>query len=324
MKRSWNDYQKNIADNDYYYVRSCIRQNFWPGSEAAFLDIMRNDLGRVVHEDANHTSCTGIGYHSDIVPLETVMTVVARQFALMTEAGFENFVPSCITSFGVYSETLELWHDFPEMEAKTRENLFKATGREFKVPANLAHTSDVMFHHRADIAARAKHLLVNQLTGEPLRGVEHIGCHYAKIFPKRGVGGQEFPYVLAGMIEAWGGQVVDYPERRHCCGFGFRNYLVQANRGYSVANSRKKFESMAPFKPDFILTNCPGCPVFLDRWQYAVQQMEGLTYGQDGHGIPVLTYEELAGLVLGYDPWDLGLQMHQVAVEPLLVKLGVE
>ncbi|MEG2479247.1 MAG: heterodisulfide reductase-related iron-sulfur binding cluster, partial [Mucinivorans sp.] len=127
-----------------------------------------------------------------------------------------------------------------------------------------------------------------------------------------------------GMIEAWGGQVVDYPERRHCCGFGFRNYLVQANRGYSVANSRKKFESMAPFKPDFILTNCPGCPVFLDRWQYAVQQMEGLTYGQDGHGIPVLTYEELAGLVLGYDPWDLGLQMHQVAVEPLLVKLGVE
>ncbi|MEG2480238.1 MAG: heterodisulfide reductase subunit B, partial [Mucinivorans sp.] len=195
MKRSWNDYQKNIADNDYYYVRSCIRQNFWPGSEAAFLDIMRNDLGRVVHEDANHTSCTGIGYHSDIVPLETVMTVVARQFALMTEAGFENFVPSCITSFGVYSETLELWHDFPEMEAKTRENLFKATGREFKVPANLAHTSDVMFHHRVDIAARAKHLLVNQLTGEPLRGVEHIGCHYAKIFPKRGVGGQEFPYV---------------------------------------------------------------------------------------------------------------------------------
>ena len=38
----------------------------------------------------------------------------------------------------------------------------------------------------------------------------------------------------------------------------------------------------------------------------------------------MLTYEELASLVLGYDPWDIGLQLHQVAVEPLLDKLGIE
>jgi heterodisulfide reductase subunit B len=32
----------------------------------------------------------------------------------------------------------------------------------------------------------------------------------------------------------------------------------------------------------------------------------------------------MAGLVLGYDPWELGMQMHQVDVEPLLDKMGVE
>lgn len=325
MKRnSWQDYQKTIADDDYYYVRSCIRQNFFPGSEQAFLSIMRNDLGLKVHEDAAHTSCTGIGYHSDIVPLETIMTVVARQFALMTAAGKKNLISSCITSFGVYSETLETWAEFPFMEEKARENLYKATGREFRKPESLAHCSDVMFHHREAIAAKAKHRLINVETGRPLRVVEHIGCHYAKIFPKSGVGGCEFPYVLAGMIESWGGEVIDYPERRHCCGFGFRNYLVQANRGFSIANSQKKFESMAPFKPDFIVTNCPGCPMFLDRWQYAVSEMEGITYGENNHGIPVLTYEEMAGLVLGYDPWVLGMQMHQIDVEPLLDKMGID
>jgi heterodisulfide reductase subunit B len=156
-----------------------------------------------------------------------------------------------------------------------------------------------------------------------LQVVEHIGCHYAKMFPSKGVGGAEYPYVLVGMIEEWGGEVVDYPERRHCCGFGFRQYVVQANRGYSLSCSKKKFDSMAPYKPDFILTNCPGCPMFLDRWQYALSEMEGITYGADGQGIPVLTYEELAGLILGYDPWDLGLQVHQVPVEPLLDKMGV-
>ena len=104
MKRnSWQDYQKQIADDRYYYGRSCIRQNFFPGSEKAFLDILRNDLGKELLDDPKHSSCTGIGYHSDIVPLETIMTVVARQFSLMNESGYENFVTSCITSIGVYT-----------------------------------------------------------------------------------------------------------------------------------------------------------------------------------------------------------------------------
>ena len=325
MKRnSWQEYQKEIADDHYFYARSCIRQNFFPGSEAFFLKMMRNDLGLDVGEDARHTSCTGIGYHSDIVPLETIMTVVARQFSIMTELGYEQLTSSCITSFGIYSEILETWKEFPETEERTREYLYKATGREFKKPKSIAHTSDVVFHHRERIGELAVRPLVNAETGEPLKVVEHIGCHYAKIFPKSGVGGSEFPYVLAGMIESWGGEVVDYPERRHCCGFGFRNYLVQANRGYSVANSQKKLESMAPYKPDFIVANCPGCTMFLDRWQYTIAEMEGTTYGPDGQGIPVLTYEEMAGLVLGYDPWELGMNMHQVAVEPLLDKMGVK
>ena len=38
----------------------------------------------------------------------------------------------------------------------------------------------------------------------------------------------------------------------------------------------------------------------------------------------MLTYEEMAGLVLGYDPWALGMQMHQVDVEPLLDKMGID
>ena len=80
---------------------------------------------------------------------------------------------------------------------------------------------------------------------------------------------------------------------------------------------------MKPYKPELILTNCPGCPMFLDRWQYTISEMEGTTYGDKGQGIPVMTYEELAGLILGYDPWDLGLQVHQVPVEPLLDKMGI-
>jgi heterodisulfide reductase subunit B len=320
----WKDYQKEIAEDHYFYVRSCIRQNFFPGSEQTFLKIMRSELNKDIYENPHHTTCSGIGYHSDVVPFDTIQTIVARQFALMTEAGYKNLAVSCITSFGIYNEIIVTWKEFPAELEKIRGFLKQATGREFEIPENVAHASDIVYKFRENIASKAKHSLVNKNTGMPLRIVEHIGCHYSKMFPSKGVGGAEFPHVLVGMIESWGGEVIDYPERRHCCGFGFRQYLVMSNRGYSVSNSRKKFESMEPYHPDAILCNCPGCPMFLDRWQYVIEEMEGKTYGPNGQGIPVLTYEELAGLVLGYNPWDMGMQMHQTNVEPLLDKMGIE
>jgi len=321
--QQWEKYQKEIADDHYYFARSCIRQNFFPAAEDLFLKIIRDVAGKDIYDDARQTTCTGIAYHSGIVPFETTMTVVARQFALMNQAGYENFVCSCVTSFGIYTEVLETWKHFPETEQKTREALKRATGLSFEVPKNLVHASDLIYKFRKEIAGKAKFRLVNQQTGEPLKVVDHIGCHYAKIFPEKGIGGAEFPYVLAGLIDEWGGAQVDYPERRHCCGFGFRQYLLKSNRSYSVSNSKLKFDSMKPYQPDLIIANCPGCTFFLDRWQYVIAEMEGITYGQNGYGIPVLTYEELAGLLLGYNPWDIGLQLHQVAVEPLLDKLGI-
>ena len=320
----WKTYQKEIASDNFYYARSCIRQNFFPGSEETFLKIVRDILRKNIYDDPHQTTCTGIAYHSDIVPLETTMAIVARQFSLMNDVKYKNFIPSCVTSFGIYTEMIVTWTHFPETLEKTKKQLLAATGRNFTLPENLVHTSDIIYKYKDEIANIAKYRLINKETGQPLKVVEHVGCHYAKIFPNKGVGGAEFPQVLSGMIEAWGGDVVDYPERRHCCGFGFRNYLIKENRGYPLSNTKKKFDSMEPFKPDFIVTNCPGCTFFLDRWQYVIAEMEGKTYGGNGYGIPVLTYEEMAGLVLGLNPWEMGMQIHQVSVEPLLDKIGIQ
>ena len=76
---------------------------------------------------------------------------------------------------------------------------------------------------------------------------------------------------------------------------------------------------MAPFNPDLIVTNCPGCEVFLDKEQWAIYELTGEKYF-----IPVLTYQELAGLLLGWDPYDVvGIDSHTVPVEPLLEKIGI-
>jgi len=319
----WREYQKEIAEDHYYYVRSCIRQNFFPGAEDVFIKIVREYLGKDLYHDAEHTTCTGIGYHTDLVRLETTMTVIARQFAHMTRAGYRNMLVSCVTSFGLYNEILDIWEEHPEIEAQVREYLYKATGKEFKVPENLVHASDLIYKFKDIIAAKASFRLVNKDTGEPLRVIDHIGCHYAKMFPAKGIGGAEYPCVLSGLVNSLGGKTIDYPERRLCCGFGFRQYFLKSSRGYSLSCTYKKFKAMEPYSPDLIITNCPGCNYFMDRWQYVIGDMKGETYGEDGNGIPVLTYEEVAALCLGFDPWDIGLQMHQTAVEPLLAKIGI-
>ena len=123
----WEAYQKEIADDHYYFARSCIRQNFFPAAEDLFLKILRDELGKDIFDDARQTTCTGIAYHSGIIPMETTMTVVARQFALMNQAGYESFVCSCVTSFGIYAEMLETWKHFPEKEKQIREALKQAT-----------------------------------------------------------------------------------------------------------------------------------------------------------------------------------------------------
>ena len=138
----WSEFNKAIPDDDFYYLRSCIRQNFFPGSEKVFLDILGKKLGKKIFDDPKHTTCTGIGYHADIIPFETLQTVAARHFSLMAEKGIRSAVVSCITSFGIYSEILDTWQHFPKELEKTRNFLRKATGREFEVPEYIVHASD--------------------------------------------------------------------------------------------------------------------------------------------------------------------------------------
>jgi uncharacterized membrane protein len=53
----------------------------------------------------------------------------------MTEAGYSNLFPSCITSFGLYTrKSLIPGIIFLRWRKKSEGNLKKATGREFEKP----------------------------------------------------------------------------------------------------------------------------------------------------------------------------------------------
>jgi len=264
--------------------------------------------------------CSGILSHGDVMTIESTLLVVARIWSIAAELGLENITTACVTSFSLHSECLELYHAETGLAEKVGRWLQAACGRKLVFPRIVMHASDIVWKHRAKLAREhLKYRLTDARTGRPLKVVEHVGCHYNKLFSEKAIGGNEFCDVLAGVVREWGGEVIDYPERRHCCGMGFRQCMIQPNRGYSMACVKKKLESMEPFQPDLMVTNCPGCNQFLDREQYAINELAGRDYR-----IPVLSYSELTGLLVGWDPYDVvGVQGHTTPVEPFLEKVGI-
>ena len=263
--------------------------------------------------------CTGILYHGDVATLETSLLVIARLWSIAAELGFGTLATVCVTSYAMHREALELCATEPGLEENVDRWLHKACGRRLVLPQRLVHASEVFWMQRSELAGSFRYRLVDRQTGAPLRVVEHVGCHYSQLFPEHAIGGIDYCDVLAGMVRQWGGAVIDYPMRRACCGMGFRQCMIRPNRGYTLANVRAKLESMAPYTPDLIVTNCPGCHEFLDREQYAVERISGQRFDY-----PTLSYAELAALLLGWDPYsEVGIQSHTVPVEPLLEKIGI-
>ncbi|MGA9380251.1 MAG: heterodisulfide reductase-related iron-sulfur binding cluster, partial [Phormidium sp.] len=240
--KAWEKHQKAVPSIDdqggklWGCFRSCFLQSAAPYSEGVAYKILKNDLGIDLREAPGHTSCGAIGYHGDVSCLETQMVVAARNFSLAHyEQGVDNLFSFCVTSFANYTEVIKLWEEEPQLEEYTRKTLKETTGREFWIPhvsggrPSVVHASDVFFANRDKLAAKAKYSL------KGIKATEHVGCHYGKIFPDHAMGGAEFPQVLVGLLEAFGAEVVDYPERRHCCGMGFRQCAFPENRDYTAS-----------------------------------------------------------------------------------------
>ncbi len=312
-----------IPLNNFFVTPSCVLGAINPAAEILITKIY-DVLGlkwKIAGDgsESQCTCCTGILSHGDIISIESTLLVVARMWAIAYDLGIENITTACVTSFAIHNECIELYNKEPDLKDNIDKWLQKACGRRLHIPKHVFHASDIVYRYRENIAKNFKYKLINKNTGYPLRIVDHVGCHYAKMFPQKAVGGSEWCDVLAGTIRAWGGENVDYPERRHCCGMGFRQSMIRPNRGYTMACVLKKLESMESWNPDAIITNCPGCNVFLDKEQWAVKELTGKKYD-----IPTLSYSELAGLLLGWDPYEaVGIQNHTVSVEPFLDKIGI-
>lgn len=308
MKIPGNSATRAIPHDNLYLFKSCVTGSLYPGIEKSIRYVF-DRIGVHYTDDPRHSSCTGFGYHAGVVPLRTNLALNARNFSLVSEHGNKNIVCTCPTSYGNLKECKELLSRDASLRNDTA-GILKQVGRDYCDVPEISHASDIFLARLDDIRAKA----VYSFSG--IRAVTHHGCHYSKIFYKEvSSGNSERPTVLDDIARGLGCDIIDYEERSLCCGMGFHHTLT--DREYPKAVLLRKFTSILENRPDLIITQCPGCTFNLDYYQECLSRQLGRI------DIPVLYFSEMAALVLGADPYDIGIDMHATPVEPLLEKIGI-
>jgi len=301
------------TDGGVTLFRSCLISAEYPGVEAAtkwLFDAF--DIEYTVNP--GQTCCTGLGYYSDLMPIDTTVGIAARNACVAVADGHPVLSYLCSTCYAINKKARNIL-EVPEYRAQTNAVLAKI-GMEYtdEVAATVQHkhTLEILWGAHSAIPE----LIRTRLDG--LKVATHPACHYCKVFPDETLGSNEnfmVPEELlipAGVIPTGA-----YNDKTLHCGAGFRNRFV--NPSISVAVTHAKMKRLAEENVDVCVHMCPNCQVQFDRYHEVISESTGEPFP-----FVHLHVQQLLALAMGADPDTvLGVETHSQDVEPLLERLGV-
>ena len=292
--------------------RSCLVSTEYPGAEAATKWLFGHlGIEHTVHPD--QTCCTGLGYYSELVPIETTVALAARNACVAVDDGHPVMSYLCSTCYAINKKARNIL-DIPAYREATNRVLAKV-GRRYddRVAATIQHrhTMEILWSAHGSI----RDLVRRRLDG--LKVATHPACHYCKVFPDEVVGNAENFMIPEDLLEDTG--VVptgSYNEKTMHCGAGFRQRFV--NPSIAMGVTREKLRHLARAGVDVCVHMCPNCAIQFDRHHEILSRASGETYP-----FVHLHVQQLLALALGADPEkDCGLASHSQDVGPLLDRIG--
>ena len=278
------------------YWPGCVSRGFTPELHGSMDLVAKSlDIELVTLDRANCCGAGVIAEHNQ----ELADTLNARTFALAQETGLA-MMNICSTCQGAQSECQE------RLDA---DSAYRAHVNETLSGEGLAYTKGkdgftnknflwllVEDYGLDELAAKVKRPLAG------LRVGPFYGCYVLR--PKTRLGYDEYPdrdLYLEQVIEALGGEVVDYDGARRCCGFP----VITMNRETSLRQAGTHLGDAIDAGADCLVTPCPLCHLNLDMQQPEAAKVVGRDLG-----LAVLHLPQLVGLALGFDPKQLGMPLH--------------
>jgi len=231
----------------------------------------------------------------------------ARILAEAEHAGLDTILTVCnVCTLNLRQAARQLSDE--ELRSRVNENLERSGARTYSGGVEVTHL--LWLIARGEGLARLKEIALKKLDG--LRVAPFYGCQLLRPSNLMGFEDPDRPSSLEAVIEACGGEPVDYPAKTLCCGFP----ILLAREKTSLAELARPLEQALEAGAEAMVTSCPLCHLSLDAWQKSLERTRGKKLG-----LPIFHLSQMVALAAGLEPAQLELSRHVVSMGPLLARL---
>jgi succinate dehydrogenase / fumarate reductase cytochrome b subunit len=260
-------------------------------------------------DELESVTCCGAGDIHEAEP-DYYLHLNARILAYAEATGAEILMTVCnVCTLNLRQANAMLTHD-DELRGRVNENL-----QSVGVPP---YSGKIEVRHLLwEIAEGPGYELLKQAAHKGLKGLRvapFYGCQILRPSKLLGFEDPDRPWSLERIIEACGGEAVDYPAKVKCCGFP----IIQAREETALGELIQPIEQASEAGADAIVTPCPLCHLSLDAWQSKLKAATGKDFQ-----MPILHLSQLVGVAAGLEESELKFKRHVVPVTPVIEKLEV-
>ncbi len=276
----------------YLFYQGCTTPQKENAYEVSFRKIASKlDIELVPLEEQN---CCG--FFVNPVDHFASLIMAARNLALFDAAGLDAITP-CPACFGHLTKVRnELLAD--KKLADEVNEILQKYGKKFTGVQKIRHLVNVLIDEigMEKIKATITRPLAN------LKVAPHYGCHVLKPSYEVNTDDPENPELLDALVAVTGAKILDYSEKKLCCG----STVANADEALSIQMTKTKLESVRKAGADAIVTLCPACHMQLDL--VAGAKLREIS-------LPVLHYTQLLGLAQGFSAEELAFGENRIDTE---------
>jgi succinate dehydrogenase / fumarate reductase cytochrome b subunit len=289
------------------YYKGCLAS-----LSAKELDISTQALAPKVGlelEELDAVTCCGAGDIHEAEP-DYYLHLNARILAYAEATGSDLLMTVCnVCTLNLRQANLALQND-EELLARVNRNLEAVGAPPYSGGVEVKHL--LWLIAEGDGFERLKATAHKGLKG--LKVAPFYGCQILRPSKLLGFEDPDRPHSLEAIIQACGGEAIDYPAKIKCCGFP----IIQAREETALAELIQPIEQASEAGADAIVTPCPLCHLSLDAWQSKLKAATGKDFQ-----MPILHLSQLIGVAAGLEDSELRFRRHVVSVKPVEEKLRV-
>lgn len=257
--------------------------------------------------ELEEATCCGAGVMQAKNP-ELTDTYNARTFALAEEKGLDTVMTICSTCQGYMDPANKTLKDDTDYLSKINGHLADGN-HHYKGGVDVKHLMWILSEGQELENLKSK--VQKSLNG--LKVAPFYGCQILRPSYALGFDDPEKPTSMERIIEALGGQPIDYKGKTRCCGFP----IILENEKASLRMMGKCLSEAKDNGAQCVVTPCPLCHLNLDIYQKKAEQEI-----QASIKMPILHLSQLVGLALGLSAKELKVAKHFVSSAQVVRAVG--